>query len=152
MPHGIARHLTDPEIEARIAQIRAYQHPGGTFARWTDDELRQSLRERAGGRPPSFLDQHVRQAGDSVPWLHDAPVAAQANAQASLDAIHAGVATTAEDWRVLALVNACPHRGCRISCASAACSAGKGDRCGGREATWSRCRKCVRDSSAGGDP
>ena len=53
-------------------------------------------------------------------------------------------AQLAELGRLDALVNACPHRGCRTGCGNAECRAGRGDQSLDRTiASIGHCRKCV---------
>ena len=88
--------------------------------------------------------------GEALPsWMADAPPEAMQAARLSIDGIRAESprdrqAKAAAEERLTALVNACPHRGCRISCQSAECSAGKGDRQTGKEATMQHCRQGVQ--------
>lgn len=131
--------MTDPKAWGPLVVAMAEGKPIGTSITSIAPVVRQiSIAGPSRGSPPS--------------WMADAPPEAMQSARLSIDGIRSETpedrrAQALAEERLTALVNACPHRGCRISCQSAACNAGKGDRSDGHEATMRHCRQCVQGMS-----
>ncbi|MDR3634357.1 MAG: glycosyltransferase family 4 protein [Isosphaeraceae bacterium] len=114
---------TRARVERAKEVAQAQFSPAAFGAAWTE------LVARVNTAPPTKK---------TPPWLADT-----AYVQTSVTPSPAEVAAERD---IIARVNACPYRGCRVSCTSAKCAAGKGDQGEGNVATMSHCRVCVAGS------